>query len=95
MEYYPITRDQLCKMKEEYELLQKKQNIQQYVLDVRNSVIRGARAGLSSISLPLTEKVIEYSAEIETILIGIFIDCTVSVDRVKKFTRIAWCESLI
>ena len=91
MEYYPITREQLCKMKEEYESIQKKQNIQQYVLDVRNSVIRAARVGLSSISLPLTEKVLNYSAELQSILDGIFLDCTVLVDAEKKFTRILWC----
>jgi hypothetical protein len=91
MEYYPITREQLCKMKEEYENIQKKQNIQQYVIDVRNSVIRGARVGLPSISLPLTEKVLTYSVEIQSILVGIFLDCTVLVDAEKKVTRIGWC----
>jgi hypothetical protein len=91
MEYYPITREQLCKMKEEYEAIQKKQHIQQYVIDVRNSVIRAARVGLSSISLPLTEKVVEYSAEIQSILMRIFLDCTVTVDAERKFTRVFWC----
>jgi hypothetical protein len=91
MEYYPITREQLCTMKEDYETIQKKQHIQQYVIDVRNSVIRAARVGLSSISLPLTEKVVEYSADIQSILMGIFLDCTVSVDSQKKVTRVFWC----